>query len=184
MLTATALDRETIDTYLLVIEANDRGTPSLTGTGNLTIEVMDINDNRPHFVGSPEATIVENALAESLVTSNLTAIDSDLGSNADLTWQIVSGNVFDTFRIVETTGDIIVRNTTELDYETTPVFFLELLVHDAGQPQLSSSLLVREVIIMQRGCPLFSDSSVLAVHSFRFIKLIFHSSVTSQSVGC
>ena len=140
--TTTELDRETIDSYRLIIEADDGGTPSLTGLGSLTVELTDVNDNSPLFVGSSDATIIENPLVGSIVSSNLTAIDRDEGSNADLTWRIASGNVFDAFSVDETTGAILVRNATELDFETTPIFFLQLLVEDAGQPQLSSTLLV------------------------------------------
>ena len=141
--TVIELDRETIDSYLLIIEANDGGTPSLLGTGNLTIEVTDINDNSPQFIGSSDATIIENPLVGSLVSSNLTVTDRDEGSNAELTWRILSGNVFDAFRVDATTGAILVQNATELDFETIPTFFLHLVVEDAGQPQLSSELLVR-----------------------------------------
>lgn len=139
----TELDRETIDAYLLIIEANDGGTPSLTGTGNLTIEVIDINDNSPQFQGSNEATIIEHPLVGSLVSSNLTAVDEDEGNNAELTWSIQSGNVFNSFHIDTTTGAILVQNATELDFETNPIFFLQLVVRDGGQPPLSSEVVVR-----------------------------------------
>lgn len=147
MFTATELDRETIDTYLLIIEANDGGNPSLTGTGNLTIEVTDINDNSPQVLGSNEATIIEHPLVGALVSSNLTAVDEDDGSNAELTWRIISGNVFDAFRIDPTTGAILVQNATELDFETTPTFFLQLVVEDAGQPPLSTEVMVRVSLV-------------------------------------
>ena len=134
-----------IDTYYLVVGANDRGTPSLASTSNLTVVVTDINDNRPLFVGSSNATIIENPLPGSLVTANLSASDGDEGSNAELTWRIVGGNVFEAFRIDMATGAILVQNTTELDYESIPVFFLELSVEDSGVPQLSNTLVVSGV---------------------------------------
>ena len=140
--TAVQLDRETYTSYFLIIQATDRGIPLLTGTANLTITVTDVNDNSPEFNGSPDATVIENPFPNTLVTRNYSAYDRDKGSNADLTWEIVSGNLFDAFRVDPVTGDLLVENTTELDYEETPVFFLELLVTDSGQPPLSSSLLV------------------------------------------
>ena len=142
------VDRETIDTYTLVIEANDGGTPSLTSTGTLVIEILDINDNSPQFVGSSEATIIENPLDGSVVSTNLTATDQDEGSNAELTWRILSGNVFDTFRIDAITGMILVQNATELDYETTPTFFLQLSVEDDGEPSRSNELLVSITLLL------------------------------------
>ena len=140
--TTTQLNRETVSTYFLIIRANDGGTPSLSSTANITVTITDINDNAPQFQGSSEATIIENPLPGSLVSSNFSANDRDEGANAELTWEIVSGNVFEAFRVDPTTGALLVQNASELDYEVTPVFFLELLVKDSGLPLLSSSLLV------------------------------------------
>ena len=47
--TTTVLDREVVDTYHIILEATDRGTPALTGTATLTITVLDVNDNAPFF---------------------------------------------------------------------------------------------------------------------------------------
>ena len=104
--------------------------------------VTDINDNSPEFNGSFEAAIIENPLPNSLVVTNFSAFDRDEGSNAELSWEITSGNVFDAFHIDPQTGAILVQNSSELDFETTPVFFLELVATDLGEPPLSSTLLV------------------------------------------
>ena len=42
-----SLDRKQIAMYHLVILAADNGSPSLTGTTNVTIIVNDVNDNAP-----------------------------------------------------------------------------------------------------------------------------------------
>lgn len=47
--TTASLDRETINTYYVVVEAIDKGNPRLTGTGTLTVTVLDANDNAPFF---------------------------------------------------------------------------------------------------------------------------------------
>ena len=47
--TTASLDREALDTYYIILEATDRGTPSLVGTGTVTIMVLDDNDNVPYF---------------------------------------------------------------------------------------------------------------------------------------
>ena len=64
----TSLDREEQASYLLVITASDNGSPSLTGTAYVTIEVQDINDNGPeggtetifiyHYAGSANPTTI------------------------------------------------------------------------------------------------------------------------------
>ena len=40
-------DREEQDIYLLVVTAEDNGSPPLTGTGYVTIEIIDVDDSRP-----------------------------------------------------------------------------------------------------------------------------------------
>uniref|UniRef100_A0A8C3PGM6 Cadherin domain-containing protein n=1 Tax=Calidris pygmaea TaxID=425635 RepID=A0A8C3PGM6_9CHAR len=44
------LDRETVPVHRLVLTASDAGRPSLTGTMELVISVLDANDNAPHYV--------------------------------------------------------------------------------------------------------------------------------------
>ena len=47
--TNIVLDREIRDFYLLTIVAVDEGTPQLTGTCTLRINIVDVNDNQPTF---------------------------------------------------------------------------------------------------------------------------------------
>jgi protocadherin-16/23 len=47
--TNVILDREVQSTYTLKIQASDGGSPSLTSTCTLRINVIDVNDNAPYF---------------------------------------------------------------------------------------------------------------------------------------
>lgn len=47
--TNIVLDREIRDTYRLTIIATDEGSPQLTGTSTLRIDIVDANDNQPTF---------------------------------------------------------------------------------------------------------------------------------------
>ncbi|XP_043275880.1 protein dachsous [Venturia canescens] len=49
VLSVSSLDRETISKYVLTISAKDRGHPSLEARCNITIIVLDVNDNSPSF---------------------------------------------------------------------------------------------------------------------------------------
>lgn len=52
-------DRETMDTYVLLVHAQDGG--GLLNTTSLTITVLDVNDNPPVFLRTHyEATLYEN----------------------------------------------------------------------------------------------------------------------------
>ncbi|EFN78559.1 Protein dachsous [Harpegnathos saltator] len=50
MLSMFSLDRETISKYVLTISAKDKGRPSLEAHCNLTVIVLDVNDNAPTFL--------------------------------------------------------------------------------------------------------------------------------------
>uniref|UniRef100_A0A3Q2PUG4 Si:ch211-186j3.6 n=1 Tax=Fundulus heteroclitus TaxID=8078 RepID=A0A3Q2PUG4_FUNHE len=53
------LDREQVESYLLVVEARDGG--GMTGTGTATIQIKDVNDHAPRFIDhSCQARISEN----------------------------------------------------------------------------------------------------------------------------
>lgn len=47
--TNIVLDREIRDFYMLTIVAIDEGSPQLTGTCTLRINIVDVNDNQPTF---------------------------------------------------------------------------------------------------------------------------------------
>ena len=56
---AAKLDREKTENYTLAVEARDAGGQSVTH--NATIQVIDVNDNAPHFQQASYATdIMEN----------------------------------------------------------------------------------------------------------------------------
>lgn len=46
----SSLDRETVPKYVLTISAKDKGRPSREARCNLTVIVLDINDNAPTFM--------------------------------------------------------------------------------------------------------------------------------------
>lgn len=57
-----SLDRELQSKYFLQILAQDGGTPSLSSSMNLTVNVLDVNDNSPVFDPRQySASIAENS---------------------------------------------------------------------------------------------------------------------------
>ena len=57
IMTKHSLDREQEDTYYIVMQAVDHGASPNTGTGTLTITVLDENDNPPYFTQSYEVHV-------------------------------------------------------------------------------------------------------------------------------
>ena len=63
-----ALDYETLREYVLTVEARDGGTPSLSSTAMVKVNVTDANDNIPIFSQELyQVTLKENIAVNSVV---------------------------------------------------------------------------------------------------------------------
>ncbi|XP_034267518.1 protocadherin alpha-5-like [Pantherophis guttatus] len=132
------LDREESPVHHLVLTATDGGEPKLTGTVQLVIKVLDINDNPPVFNQSVyRIKLLENTASGSLVI-NLNAIDLDEGINREMSYFFsnkVPLHFKNTFGINSDTGEIKVIE--KLDYEDTNFYELHIVAEDKGSPPLS-----------------------------------------------
>ncbi|XP_048175529.1 protocadherin alpha-13-like [Corvus hawaiiensis] len=137
LLLTRSLDRETIPVHRLVLTASDGGRPSLTGTMELVISVLDVNDNAPQFNQSVYNVVLpEDALQRTLV-ARVNATDPDLGIYGEVIYEIdtvVPPSASDVFSIDENSGEI--RLTGELDFETFNLYDLNVKAKDKGTPPL------------------------------------------------
>ncbi|XP_075697796.1 cadherin-23 isoform X1 [Rhinoderma darwinii] len=140
--TVVNLDRETMASYSLILEAIDNGPAGnrKTGTATVLVKVLDINDNRPIFLKSSyEATVSEN-IPESSIIVQLEATDADEGENGRVWYQIVSGNNRN-FRIDVSTG-LLMRGPLALDRETNSSHVLVVEAYNSDQGPMRSSVRV------------------------------------------
>lgn len=73
------LDREEVAQHNLTVVATDHGSPRRSATQQLTVHVLDVNDEAPAFPRSHyEATVAEN-LPPGVPVLQLLATDRDLG---------------------------------------------------------------------------------------------------------
>lgn len=77
----TELDREAKQMYRMFVQAIDGGTPRLTGTLTVNIEVMDVNDNSPVFDQNEYAVNISDSTAVDTVVARVKATDQDVGEN-------------------------------------------------------------------------------------------------------
>lgn len=103
-----SLDREVQSTYQLTVKAFDLGSPwPLSSSVNITIIVLDINDNPPVFEHRDQlATVPEDVRVGTEVLS-VHAASKDIGTNAEITYGIRSGNEHRKFHIHPLTGKYI-----------------------------------------------------------------------------
>uniref|UniRef100_A0A8C3MA69 Uncharacterized protein n=1 Tax=Geospiza parvula TaxID=87175 RepID=A0A8C3MA69_GEOPR len=149
------LDREMIPVHRLVLTATDGGRPSLTGTMELVISVLDANDNAPQFNQSVyKVQLPENAERGTLVIK-LNATDLDEGSNRNISYSLetlLPQDRNDVFGIDRKSGEIRLRN--DLDFEDVRLYRLQVDATDQGNPPLSGHCkVVVEVLDVNDNAP-------------------------------
>ena len=153
------LDRETVPLYVLAVTAT-RTSDTLvvprgmeTRTVNLTITVLDVNDNEPVITApDPSYTVSEDASINTEVAL-VSATDSDIGDNKNLVYSIIDP-VEAPFKI-DKNGIIMVKQN--LDYEEMESYVLTVQVEDLGIPALTSTALyVVEILNINDRTPAFA----------------------------
>ena len=100
------LDRENRSQYNLTLVAIDILQSSLTSRAQLIVNVLDENDNAPQFESDLyNASISEDAEIGTVIVT-VVALSQDVGLNAKIMYQIVSGNEHGKFRIDSTVGKL------------------------------------------------------------------------------
>uniref|UniRef100_A0A8C2JDF4 Cadherin-23 n=1 Tax=Cyprinus carpio TaxID=7962 RepID=A0A8C2JDF4_CYPCA len=155
------LDRETITYYNITITAKDLGTPALSATVVVSIQVLDINDNDPILLNLPNNTSVSEGAPIHTSITQVRAQDSDSDRNALLTYSITAGNSDGSFYINETSG--VVQVNRPLDRERVAEYSLTITVKDnPDNPRIArrdSELLVVTVLDVNDNRPVFTQSS-------------------------
>ncbi|XP_037124749.1 protocadherin-16-like isoform X1 [Syngnathus acus] len=147
-----ALDREEQEVFNLTVMAEDGGTPSLSSTQNLCVQVMDVNDEAPLFQKAEfEARVLENQGPGTTVLT-VVATDRDQGSNGHVTF---GGVTEEGFVINPSTG--VITTTAELDKELRDHYVLTVYARDGGMPPNFAKATVRvEVEDVNDNAPVFA----------------------------
>ncbi|KAG7517317.1 protocadherin alpha-8-like [Solea senegalensis] len=134
-----SLDREKHHEHKLVLTAVDGGNPPRSGNLNVSVIVLDSNDNHPIFSQDTySVTIPENVNTDTKVIT-VKATDIDEGANGEIEYVFggkIDRKIYDTFFLDKNTGEIRVRG--EIDFEKVEVYKLNVHATDKGQPPLST----------------------------------------------
>uniref|UniRef100_A0A8U7P4I1 Protocadherin gamma-C3 n=1 Tax=Corvus moneduloides TaxID=1196302 RepID=A0A8U7P4I1_CORMO len=127
------LDREQTALQQLVLTAVDGGDPPKSGTAQISVRVVDTNDNPPAFDRSTyTVSLLENSLPGTLVVK-LNASDPDEGSNGDVIYSFSSytpQKVRQLFSVDPHSGEVRVNGT--LDYEEASSYEIYVQATDQG----------------------------------------------------
>ncbi|XP_071377135.1 protocadherin alpha-8-like [Centroberyx affinis] len=146
------LDRESVSYYDITITATDCGQPPLSTFKTLSIQVSDVNDNKPEFLQNPiEHYLVENNDPGKYIFS-VSASDKDLNENAAISYHIVRGEgkqdkMASFLNINSDNGHISALKS--FDFETLKTFQFHVVASDSGTPSLSSNVTVNVFILDQ-----------------------------------
>uniref|UniRef100_A0A4W6CNK6 FAT atypical cadherin 3a n=1 Tax=Lates calcarifer TaxID=8187 RepID=A0A4W6CNK6_LATCA len=159
------LDREVQPAYQITVSASDQGSPlPLSSLVNVTITVLDINDNPPVFERRDQLATVPEDVGVGTEVLRVHAASKDIGTNAEITYSIRSGNEHGKFHIHPLTGAILVAQS--LDYETCRDYFLTVEARDGGMPPLSAITTVNiNLTDVNDNAPMFSRDLYSAVVS-------------------
>lgn len=125
-LSGNSLDHEHIEHYILTVSASDSGTPVLTATSTVYVNVKDVNDNAPDI----EQSLYEFKIPEDLPIGNtvghIVATDKDSDFNTDLQFSI-DDSVSNVFQISKNGTITTLRR---LDREETNFYTFVVTVAD------------------------------------------------------
>ncbi|KFO19348.1 Protocadherin alpha-6 [Fukomys damarensis] len=130
------LDREETAELNLLLVATDGGKPELTGTIQILIKVLDVNDNEPTFDHSVYKVQLSENTANGTLVIKVNASDADEGSNSDIVYSLsdVSSNT-EKFKINPHSGEI--KTKGKLDYEEMKSYDILVIASDKGTPPMS-----------------------------------------------
>ncbi|XP_059554627.1 protocadherin beta-17-like isoform X1 [Myotis daubentonii] len=157
------LDREEQSELRLTLTALDGGSPPRTGTSQVVVAVLDINDNAPEFAQLLyEVQVSENSPVGSLVIT-VSARDLDAGTHGELSYSFFqsSNQAIQVFELNAVTGELRLKRM--LDFEEIRSYRMEIEASDGGglsgkctvaievmdindnAPELTMSLLISDI---------------------------------------
>ncbi|KAK0144545.1 Protocadherin alpha-8 [Merluccius polli] len=151
LVTKDSLDKESEHTYDIAITARDLGSPPLSSTKVIKVDVLDVNDNRPLFAENPYTFYVVENNKPGMSIFSVSASDADEGDNAAISYSLVrksSGpSISSILNMNEANGTIYALN--HFDFETQKTFEFHVIATDSGSPPLSSNVTVQVYILDQ-----------------------------------
>lgn len=165
------LDRETQDTYTVVIVAEDGGDPKLTGTMTVNVNIDDTNDNPPVFEYTLYNITINETIEPGEEIIQIRAEDADIGINSEIAYGISKnqiGKVQELFAINESSGVLYVKKK----FESGGQYRVIVEASDQGaQPLMTQAVVVVTVLDSDNNPPeikvnLFSDTGIATISEY------------------
>ncbi|XP_068963486.1 protocadherin gamma-A10-like [Petaurus breviceps papuanus] len=125
-----ALDREEKPIHHLILTASDGGDPVHSGTVQVRVTVLDVNDNAPVFTQSVYSVSIPENVPRGTVLLTVNASDPDEGVNGEVTYSFrrQDEKKLQIFQVNARTGEITISG--DLDYEKSSFYEIEIQAED------------------------------------------------------
>ncbi|XP_058810290.1 cadherin-87A isoform X2 [Phymastichus coffea] len=161
--TSQIIDYEETKQLQFTVVAYDTGVPQLVSKANISVMIVNINDEDPKFEQDfYNTTIKENSPPGTRITV-VKAYDADDGSFGEVTYSLIGDHVAD-FNIDHETGEITVAAATVLDREFIPEITVSVMANDKAPLSSRRSTSTRVVI---RLIDVNDNRPIFTQHSYR-----------------
>nr|XP_015801092.2 protocadherin alpha-3 [Nothobranchius furzeri] len=127
------LDREAKSRHKLVLKAIDGGNLPKTGTVEIHIDVLDVNDNMPVFTKDTYSAVLQENSPIGTTIIQVNATDLDAGSNGEVVYSFGSDvryAILEMFDVNSETGEISVKG--HIDFEKQDSYIIDIEASDKG----------------------------------------------------
>ncbi|XP_023977030.1 protocadherin alpha-12-like [Physeter macrocephalus] len=146
----SALDRESVANYEVVVTARDAGSPSLSATASVSVEVADVNDNAPAFAQPEYTVLVKENNPPGCHIFTVSARDADAQENALVSYSLVERRVGERalssyVSVHAESGKVYALQP--LDHEELELLQFQVSARDAGVPPLGSNVTLQVFVL-------------------------------------
>lgn len=160
------LDRETISQFNLELIAYDGGASPRKGSTDITVNVLDSNDNKPEFSSAEYRVSIPENTPIGRIILQVKATDRDVGPAGEIDYgfavqtQSLHGSVFG---IRNSSGNIYVKGT--IDHERAAVYHLVVTAQDRGPDSIATeSTVVIRIEDLNDNTPVVTTNTLGAGH--------------------
>ncbi|XP_062126234.1 cadherin-87A [Drosophila sulfurigaster albostrigata] len=136
--TTARLDYELVKEVKFMVTVSDTGVPALTATADIVVDIINLNDNEPHFSQSEYYFNITENSPRGTVAGKVEAHDGDVGAFGELTYSLIGENN-KYFSIDAYTGNVMVANASILDREQLKELTLSVVAQDKAPATVQKS---------------------------------------------
>ena len=144
LIVSASLDREKSAQYVLNITAYDLGYPHRSASKNISIKVLDVNDNAPQFTRPSYSLHLPENTRNGTSVAHLIATDADEGENALVSYELLTK--VKEFHLDSVNGILYVMS--DLDRERISEYELKVRAWDHGKLEKRFSVTTLYITIL------------------------------------